>query len=104
MLRRNRKFLRATGEEADIATSQAWLFTGTNEDSDIPEESGQNTTPSEAQGEGQEGCGQTPEAGVTVDARNTEQGILETTTGTMTVTRQGRVSRLPERLKDYVKL
>ena len=51
MFRRNRKFLRATGEAADEVQNQPWLPTEADEDSNLSEEQ-QSTT--ELQGVEQE--------------------------------------------------
>ena len=86
MFRRNRKFLRATGEAADEVQSQPWLLTEADEDSNLSEE--QQST-QEVQGVEQES--------------SEDQSEDQTTAGTETVTSKGRVIRLPERLRDYVK-
>ena len=98
MFRRNRKFLRATGEVADEVLSQPWIPTEADEDSNSSEA---QQSSSEPQGAEQEQSEYQPTA---VSSSDVRQGSQEATAGTETVTRQGRVIRLPERLRDYVKL
>ena len=98
MFRRNRKFLRATGEVADEVLSQPWIPTEADEDSNSSEA---QQSSSEPQGAEQERSEDQPTA---VSSSDVRQGSQEATAGTETVTRQGRVIRLPERLRDCVKL
>ena len=105
MFRRNRKFLRATGEVADEVLIQPWIPTEADEDSNSSEaqqtSSEAQQSSSEPQGAEQERSEDQP---TSVSSSDVRQGSQEATAGTETVTRQGRVIRLPERLRDYVKL
>ena len=98
MFRRNHKFLRATGEVADEVLSQPWIPTKADEDSNSSEA---QQSSSEPQGAEQERSEDQPTA---VSSSDVRQGSREATAGTETETRQGPVIRLPERLRDYVKL
>ena len=69
-----------------------------DEDSNLSE--AQQST-SEPQGVEQERSEDQPTA---VSSSDFRQGSQEARAGTKTVTRQGRVIRLPERLRDYVRL
>ena len=81
--------MRATGEAADEVQSQPWLPTEADGDNNLSEE--QQNIP-ELQGVEQE------------SNEDQERNKDQTTAGTETVTSKGRVIRLPERLRDYVKL
>ena len=83
---------------ADEVLSQPWIPTEADEDSNSSEA---QQSSSEPQGVEQERSEDQPMA---VSSSDVRQGSQEATAGTETVTRQGRVIRLPERLRNYVKL
>ena len=98
LLRRNRKFLRFTGEMPDEVTSQALLPTETfNEESQIQSTPSQGNQSAQAQVELPQQQEETPQP--TADQNSSNN------TGTpVKSTRAGRTVKTPDRYKDFVKL
>ena len=84
LIRRNWKFLRATGESAETITNQVWLPTEVNKDNIITTspEPQQDTPQPELQKEIQEEPGQNQEPNTTVELKKINQDTLSAGVGT----------------------